>query len=441
MVMKKMLLVTSLTLWLSVPAVIAQPEEAPAEVAQHRAELGWLRIMAGGFGDPEVALINRLVLFTEYFYTAGDHNTKGCRIWRSRDGFTWDTVVGAKSATPDGFGTPNNSGINTLLVFREFLYAGLWNQVDGAQLWRSRDGLTWEPVVGATAAIASGFGKLENSGITALSAFHDQLFAGTGSLYCKDGVELWASPDGVQWKPVAGERVALHTALARESKYFLSMKTFQDQLYVGTGDQRTGGSEIWRSPDGWRLDAVIGAPSRHRAGMGDSNQDMVYDLAAFKDHLYAGVLNFAHQGGALWRSPDGAAWEIVAGQDAPYSAGFGEPANIGLTTFTVYQGRLYAGLTNEQGAQVWRSEDGQHWDPFVGHGAALSGGFGNAHNRAVNSLGVFHDALYVGTHNPKEGAELWRYGMPLPEQGQSPAPDTTSMSDASSATATPHSDP
>jgi hypothetical protein len=206
---KKTALVMSLSFWLAASALPVHAEDTMTGTPERHAEPGWSRIMAGGFGDAGIELINRLVIFKEYLYAATDHKQVGCRIWRSRDGVTWDAVVGAQSVTPDGFGNPNNKSINTLLVFHEFLYAGTWNQVDGAQLWRTADGIAWEPVIGATAATANGFGKLENSGITALGAFHDQLFAGTGSLYCKDGVELWTSPDGLQWKPVAGERVAL----------------------------------------------------------------------------------------------------------------------------------------------------------------------------------------------------------------------------------------
>ena len=217
------------------------------------------------------------------------------------------------------------------------------------------------------------------------------------------------------WEPVAGERIALRTELARESKYFLDLVTFRDALYIATGDQRTGGSEIWRTQDGERWEAVVGAPSPYPAGMGNPNHDMIYDLAIYNGFLFAGVLNSAHQGGALWRTTgknDGRGWKVVAGDPpALYGPGFGDEANIGIVSLAEFGGSFYAGTTNEQGAQVWQKDE-SGWKQFVGPGAPTPAGFGKSGNRSVNTLQVFKGHLYAGTDNPQEGAEVWRLDLP-----------------------------
>ena len=140
---------------------------------------------------------------------------------------------------------------------------------------------------------------------------------------------------------------------------------------------------------------------------------MIYDLEPFNGSLYAGVLNYVHDGGALWRSVDGTTWEVISGDPpAPIAPGFGDAGNMGLVSLAVFDDALYVGTTNNAGTQLWRSVDGATWQPVVGQAAAVPAGFGNVHNRAINSLGVFHDALYAGTHNPTEGAELWRFETP-----------------------------
>jgi hypothetical protein len=339
------------------------------------------------------------------------HRTDGCQVWRTRDGAAWEPVVGAGAATPAGFGEPGNKSLNKLLTDGEWLYAALWNDESGGQIWRSADGTAWQPSVGSNAATSAGFGKAENTGVTALGAFQGRVFAGTGSAHCKDGVELWLSGDhGVTWQPVAGERFALATALARESKYFLDMAEFEGALYISTGDQRTGGSEIWRSRDGQRWEAVVGAPSRYRAGMGKPSDDMIYDLEPFGGRLYAGVLNYLREGGALWRSDrEGSAWEVMVGGDArPHTAGFGRQANFGITRLVAYGDYLYASTSNEEGAELWRSADGASWAPVVGPDAETGPGLGNPRNRAINGVLVFLGKLYVSTDNPTEGGELWR---------------------------------
>lgn len=394
----------------SEPQVSAAPPAGDSAQAPVLPVARWSRVAKAGLGDPHQRLFGPLVEFQGHIY-AGTYNIQtGCQIWRSSDGDYWDPVVGSQAKTPPGFGNKNNVSVNKLIVFGDRLYAGLWNEVDGAQLWCSSDGLKWESVVGGSSQTPNGFGKLENSGITALAGFKEILFAGTGSLFCKDGVELWFSRDeGTTWEPAAGERFAGFTALARESKYFLDLEIFGDALYIATGDQRTGGSEIWRTRDGFYWEAVVGAPSAYRAGMGNPHHDMIYDLEVFKGHLYAGVYNYARGGGALWRSADGAVWEVVAGESgAPYPAGFGDQANHGLVELAAFEGVLYAGTSNEEGAQLWASADGWVWQRIVGPECGLSAGFGNPANRAVISMTVFKNRLYVGVDNPKEGGGIWR---------------------------------
>ena len=194
----------------TLPVSSAETEQAPAS--------GWLQAVHGGFGDPAVNLFNPLVIFRGELYAGDFDQTHGCQLLRSADGVTWERVVGPGAPTAGGFGNPHNQSINTLTVFGDQLYAGTWNEIDDVALWRSPDGTTWEPIVGPGLSMPSGFGKLENSGITALGTFQGRLFAGTGSLYCKDGVEIWMwESKKAIWEPVAGERFTLQTAFARKA--------------------------------------------------------------------------------------------------------------------------------------------------------------------------------------------------------------------------------
>lgn len=100
---------------------------------------------------------------------------------------------------------------------------------------------------------------------------------------------------------------------------------------------------------------------------------------------------------------------IVGDERSPYPLGFGEAANIGIVSLASLDGVLYLGTTNEQGTQIWMSADGERWKRTVGPNAKTPSGFGNANNRSANELRVFKDRLYVGTDNPKDGGELWRF--------------------------------
>lgn len=107
---------------------------------------GWTQVIQGGLGDSQIRIINPLIEFNGSLYAGGYHEHGGCRVFRSHDGRTWETVVGTGTQTPDGFGNANNQSINAFAVLGDRLYAGTWNQVDGVEIWRTADGIAWEAV-------------------------------------------------------------------------------------------------------------------------------------------------------------------------------------------------------------------------------------------------------------------------------------------------------
>lgn len=81
------------------------------------------------------------------------------------------------------------------------------------------------------------------------------------------------------------------------------------------------------------------------------------------------------------------------------SSGFGDPANSNISSLNVFGSYLYAGAWNNNGAQVWRSTDGQSWD-------AVTPAWSNA-NTEVNFATPFAADLYLGANN-MAGGEVWR---------------------------------
>ena len=52
--------------------------------------------------------------------------------------------------------------------------------------------------------------------------------------------------------------------------------------------------------------------------------------------------------------------------------GFGDKANSGVLALSTFAGQLYAGTSNDTGAQIWRSSDGSNWN------SVMTAGFGDA---------------------------------------------------------------
>jgi hypothetical protein len=109
----------------------------------------------------------------------------------------------ASGGEVDGQGNPLNGAIWQLGVFDDYLYAGttnlegaeLWDarlgttdrdRQGGADLWRTQDGVAWEPVN------LDGFGDRDNYGIRNMLATPWGLMIGTGNAI--DGFEIWLQP-------------------------------------------------------------------------------------------------------------------------------------------------------------------------------------------------------------------------------------------------------
>lgn len=81
------------------------------------------------------------------------------------------------------------------------------------------------------------------------------------------------------------------------------------------------------------------------------------------------------------------------------TSGFGNADNESINTLTTWGSQLYAGTTNSNGAQVWRTSDAQTWTQFTTSW--------NTANVEVLSANPFGDYLYFGTGR-ETGGEIWR---------------------------------
>jgi len=241
-----------------------EPQAPDPEAVEERGT--WEQVVEGGFGDIERLMVNAMAEFQGELYAAAYHPVSGGELWRSPDGETWEAVVGPGGRVGSGFGNPKNEQVTVLRTIGPWLFAGVWNTEQGAELWRSADGVTWDALIGGPSAVAGGFGT-PDTGIIALASFQEQFFVGTGSR-AKNNAELWVSKDwGTTWEPIAGERVAIRLALGSQSRYLQDLTVFRDALYVAVGNPEQG-AEMWRTRDGWMWEPVVGVPSRYPAGLG-----------------------------------------------------------------------------------------------------------------------------------------------------------------------------
>ena len=171
-----------------------------------------------------------------------------------------------------------------------------------------------------------------------------------------------------------------------------SLAVFGEYLYAGTwhavwenDNVISATAQIWRTSDGanWEL-------------VSETEANGAVALIAYKGYLYSGSWSNEDWGwgGKVWRSNDGLNWEFVT------EDGFG---NVnGVARFAVFKNTLYASTWSSGATDIWQTTNGTEWDAFI------EPGLGNTSNGGASASEVFNGYLYWGVWNSDTGAQVWR---------------------------------
>ncbi len=138
------------------PNALAQypnpPDRPPApHVVPHPLALpaGWTQINSSGFGGTNTDWVNALDVFGGQLYAgASTADASGGQIWRySGSGTDWTNVVTQGFRSISTTWDISNTWVSDLEPYHGFLYAGTQNLAIGGEIWRSGDGLSWNPVI------------------------------------------------------------------------------------------------------------------------------------------------------------------------------------------------------------------------------------------------------------------------------------------------------
>jgi hypothetical protein len=147
----------------------------------------------------------------------------GCFILRSRNGVDWEVVMA------DAFGSTNNQGMISSVVFRDRIYFGTTN-VSGGEIHSSADGVKWELSLKLT-----GFRDWH---AWKMYVFNDRLYCGLGRLeyIWWSGLGLYSTGDGREWVQEMDGSVLAHYGLRTMAEYrgrlYLGTASFPDCAYV-----------------------------------------------------------------------------------------------------------------------------------------------------------------------------------------------------------------
>ena len=396
----------------------------------------FVRIVENGFGNINNRYTWAMTLFTpetgpdrgKQFLYVGTRN----EVWSDAgEVHRMDLKTGRwEAVNTNGFGDKSNKGIRTLTVFSnrygKALYAGTFNLLMGAEVFRTYDGRRWEPVN------LPGFGVFDVEGVGGVrgaAVINGDLYYGTSN-------DVWGVPDPPYlfrfrekrgWFGMLKKSASWEAVISPLDSFNWGQKTYADiikftdvngvtKLYATTWNHK--GAWIVASPNGdfgtWEpvMDDGFG-----RGIIG------ILSFVEFKGYLYAGTGD-PDKGFSVYRSNDPSnpsSWEQVG------SDGFGY-GGVSRYAWCMAEknGVLYLGTYNPpnstipaefRGAYMYKTTNGEDWVQVMGprYTASTPAGFGDPRNVGIRVMLTVGDTVYIGTaSHPKpqdendHGLEIWK---------------------------------
>lgn len=286
----------------------------------------------------------------------------------STDGATWTQRGSITDALPrEHAGFTSYGGYLWYIAGTRVVFGAPTTRITQNDVWRSQDGVTWEPVT-LNAPFAA---RTEH----ATFVLNNRLWVLGGRPDPSTDVstrDAWSTTDGLDWR--------LETLAVDISRSYLT-KVVQEpnRVTIVAGVHRGFSNKVWQSTDGssWtEMSALAAFTPRLSSG-----------LASFNDDLW--VIGGATMEGVdsdeIWRSADGLNWRLVTPSTSVFSPRDGHAVavfNNRLWVIGGWDNTFATGGTETRLNDVWSSPDGVSWTrhadaPFearVGHGVAVFGG-------------------------------------------------------------------
>jgi hypothetical protein len=270
-------------------------------------------------------------------------------IWVSDDGLNFWPIM------QDGFGDPNNRGVQALIAWQGWIYAGTKNDVDGFDVWKLRPTAA-NPEEYEYVRVVSGGGPSahnENAGMPIL--FEDKLYFGT-QLYiggvnptsgnALQGCDIIRINKDDSWETIVGPNSLSGYRSGFNhftNAYLWWMEEHDGWLYASTFDNSTVLSQALANFEEV-IEFLQGSQEKDTLETAATLLNLLFDINDF--------YQATHAGGDIYKSPNGIDWYLVTRD------GLGVPENYGWRTMkSCPDGYLYVGSANiSDGVQIWRGK-------------------------------------------------------------------------------------
>lgn len=392
----------------------------PPEILRYRRDLGpteWETVL--DYRDVETAPNFRTLgfRFMETFEAADDvyNETRSNYLYAATQGeqsVLWRSKTGESGSWEQVFTYAELGGSIRWAeqldgqIYLAVAYDSFGTQPPPGEVWVSSDGINFAPIV------LDGFGDINNRGIQALIAYQGWIYAGTKNDV--DGFQIWKFRPSVDKdagyefvKVVEHGGPSTHNENAGMPVVFGGKLFFGTQLYVGGVNPTSGnafqGCDIIRIHEDDSWDTVVGpnSISGYESGFNHFTNAYLWWMEEHNGWLYASTFD---QGTLLSSLLDNLEGVMDFFQSAQGNKDIQDTVLRYLDEhFTLED---YYEMTHA-GADIFRTRDGVHWVPVT------LDGFNNPHNYGWRTMVSAPDGyLYIGSANPSDGTQIWRANVP-----------------------------
>jgi len=330
----------------------------------------WEKVVSQGFENRNNICVWSMAKYKDYLYVGTMNFIDGCQVYRSKSGDkkSW------KQVNLNGFGEKGSTGARNMIVYNNLLWVVTFSPKIGVQVWvtngenSEKSGLnTWKK------ANLNGFGKGDNTFASrAMMVFKNRLFIGT---QVKKGFPQIFRYDG----QIDFDKIEPENWTWINKDYQNNMKNIPDFSVIGKmiNFKTQDGKEYIYTGVYPEIAAKLVSLNRLL------NPVVLMKVIQFFTLLRCNIYRY-----------DGNNWEIIG------KPGFGK-FNVMAMSSVVFNSNIYFGTTNIFGSEIWKSKDGNNWIRI------MKKGFNNPMNISVYRLHTFKNRLIVGMQNQWMGCQIW----------------------------------
>ena len=264
----------------------------------------WIQVGGDGIGNiltGSYEAVNSMMVWNGSLYAGLGNSTGDGELWKYDDS-SWTKIggdqVGNSSPSPLGWITARFEKVMSMSVYQGNMVVGLGEGTGDADVW-SYDGNNWTRIGG------SGMGwnvssSVDKETVNSLVVYKGDLYAGLGYNVAGDA-EVWKY-DGATWAKVGGDGDGDTTDSPTgwsDATYerVNSMAVYNGELFASLGYNAAGDGEVWKY-NGSVWNRVGGDGSA--GGWANSVVEEVKSLVVYKGKVYGGTGNTGSSDANLW---------------------------------------------------------------------------------------------------------------------------------------------